>query len=239
MYKELWSRGGATARIWYQKWRGIEVKTLAIYLPTKRRVLSTMHGFITVGLVCNNYAPPPLWPILHDEGARREYLDELMRGIASGNYACLFTGVDMDDVAIAEQEYRDLWAAAFTTAGVESNAMRAGADAASTYEIDGKFEKLGTINIVVVTNASLTDAAMARAIITITEAKCAALQDLGVVSSYSPQLIATGTGTDNVVVIPGDGPRITYTGGHAKMGELIGRAVYSSVKEAVVKHRGR
>ncbi len=96
---------------------------------------------------------------------------------------------------------------------------------------------MGTINIILITNASLTEAAMARALITITEAKCAALQDLGIESSYSPGLIATGTGTDNVIVVPGNGIRITYTGGHSKTGELIGRVVYESVKEAVTRHR--
>lgn len=100
------------------------------------------------------------------------------------------------------------------------------------------FERVGTINIILITNALLTEAAMARALITITETKCAALQDLGIESSYSPGLIATGTGTDNVIVVPpGNGIRITYAGGHSKAGELIGRVVYESVKEAVTRHR--
>ncbi len=145
------------------------------------------------------------------------------------------TGVDMDNVAYAEESYRDLWVAAFTTAGVKGNAMRAGYDAATKYEVDGEFLDVGTINIILITNASLTDAAMARALITITEAKVAALQDLDVRSSYNQSYQATGTGTDNVVIVSGNGIKVTYTGGHAKAGELIARAVLESVKEAVKK----
>ncbi|ADN51273.1 adenosylcobinamide amidohydrolase [Vulcanisaeta distributa] len=238
-FREVWSRDGMTARIYYQSYGSINVKTLLIDLAQRRHVLSTMHGMVNVRFVCNNYAPPDLWCALHSQGFREKYLDSLMSQlrIAPGDYACLGTGVDMDDLAMASDEYRDVWVAAFTTAGVESNALRTGVDKASMYEVDGRFERVGTINIILITNASLTEAAMARALITITEAKCAALQDLGITSSYTPGLIATGTGTDNVMVVPGNGIRITYTGGHSKIGELIGRAVYESVKEAVSKHR--
>lgn len=68
-------------------------------------------------------------------------------------------------------------------------------------------------------------AKIVRAIITATEAKTAALQDLKVPSTYSPEVLATGTGTD-------------FTGGHSKMGELIGRAVYRAVREGLCKQNG-
>lgn len=241
-FREVWSRDGMMARIYYQSYSDINVKTLLIDLTQRRRVLSTMHGMVYVRFVCNNYAPPDLWCALHSQGLREKYLDSLMNqlgGIAPGDYACLGTGVDMDDLAVVSDEYRDVWVTAFTTAGVESNALRVGVDRASTYEVNGRFERVGTINTILLTNASLTEAAMARALITITEAKCAALQDLGITSSYTPSLIATGgTGTDNVMVVPGNGIRITYTGGHSKIGELIGRVVYESVKGgAVSRHR--
>ena len=73
------------------------------------------------------------------------------------------------------------------------------------------------------TNAVLTDGAMARAIITMTEAKTAALEDLKVPSSYTKSVQATGTGTDSVIIVSGvTGPAATYTGGHSKIGEMIG-----------------
>lgn len=77
---------------------------------------------------------------------------------------------------------------------------------------------------------------MTRAMISATEAKSAALQDLDIRSSYSPALNpATGTGTDNILVVQGDGPVVEATGGHTKMGELLAKAVYEGVTEAVWK----
>ncbi|MBI4643984.1 MAG: adenosylcobinamide amidohydrolase [Deltaproteobacteria bacterium] len=49
---------------------------------------------------------------------------------------------------------------------------------------------------------------------------------------------ATGTGTDNIIVVGGRGAAIDNAGGHSKMGELIGRAVYQGVREAVAKQNG-
>jgi hypothetical protein len=50
---------------------------------------------------------------------------------------------------------------------------------------------------------------------------------------------ATGTGTDNIIVITGtNGPRVSYIGGHSKIGELIGKAVYEAVVEALKRQDG-
>jgi adenosylcobinamide amidohydrolase len=92
------------------------------------------------------------------------------------------------------------------TAGVKTNAMRAGLNEAQCVEEYGKFtcyNREGTINIILLTNAKLTAGAMVRTLITITETKVAALQDLDVRSSYNPKVQATGTGTDNAVIISG------------------------------------
>ena len=50
-----------------------------------------------------------------------------------------------------------------------------------------------------------------------------------------PELQATGTGTDNIVVVKGFGRGVDYTGGHTKMGEMIAKAVKRSVIEALIK----
>ena len=80
---------------------------------------------------------------------------------------------------------------------------------------------------------------MVQSIVVATEAKTIALQDLDVRSSYNSVLQATGTGTDNIVVASGEGLKISYAGGHSKMGEMIARAVTKATKEAIVKHRLR
>jgi hypothetical protein len=82
----------------------------------------------------------------------------------------------------------------------------------------------------------LTSRAMTRAIISATEAKTAALMDLDIRSSYSSRLHrATGTGTDNIIVVRGTGIEIDAAGGHSKLGELIAKAVYQGVREAIFK----
>jgi hypothetical protein len=121
---------------------------------------------------------------------------------------------------------------ALVTAGVCANALRASQDQGSFYEP-------GTINILLLPNMALTPRAMARAIISATEAKTAALLDLDIRSSVSPgRHGATGTGTDNVIVVQGDGRRIDNAGGHTKMGELIATAVYRGVQEAIERQNG-
>jgi adenosylcobinamide amidohydrolase len=102
-----------------------------------------------------------------------------------------------------------------------------------------KAPKPGTVNILVLTNAKLTDGGLARAVITATEAKTAAFEDLKVPSSYTKMAQATGTGTDGMIVVSGvSGPLVTYPGGHSRIGELIGKAVREAVIEALEKQNG-
>ena len=70
---------------------------------------------------------------------------------------------------------------------------------------------------------------------TITEAKTVALQDLDIRSVYDPAVQASGTGTDEVLVISGDGPRHRYAGGHTRLGEAMATAVTGAVTEAIRK----
>ena len=92
----------------------------------------------------------------------------------------------------------------------------------------------GTINILLLSNARLSPRAMSRAVITATEAKSAALADLDIRSSATPLANpATGTGTDNIIVVQGAGVPIDASGGHTRMGELIARAVYQGVIQAI------
>jgi len=92
----------------------------------------------------------------------------------------------------------------------------------------------GTINTMLIIDAPLTDAALARAVVTMTEGKSAALQRLAVPSRQSADL-ATGTGTDQyciAVSATGDSP-LTSASSHVKLGELIGRTVRTATQEAL------
>ncbi|MFZ6017037.1 MAG: adenosylcobinamide amidohydrolase [Nitrospirota bacterium] len=220
----------------YHQFKDTGVKTFLLSFPTQRKILSTLEGFKRVKFVGNHYNPPQLWDFIHKnkEKYRRWIFASL--GIKLKETAMLYTGVDMDNIFIKIENFQDIKICICVTAGVKSNAQRIGVDKASSVEIkEGEFESLGTINIIVLTNASLTDGAIVRSIITLTEAKTQALQDLDIRSSYNPNLQATGTGTDNVIVVSGFGTKITYVGGHAKIGEIMAKTTTLSVKEAILK----
>lgn len=159
-------------------------------------------------------------------------------GLDPDQTAVLGTAANMAYAAHRTAEFDDLRVDAFTTAGVAGNAARAG-DPAAWSETDDGWRRVspppGTINTILLIDCPVTPAAQARAIVTMTEAKSAALADLAVPSRYSPA-IATGTGTDQFcLAAPLDPSRRAResTSPHVKLGELIGTAVKESVEEAL------
>ena len=159
-------------------------------------------------------------------------------GLDPEETAVLGTAANMAYAAHRIARFDDLRVDAFTTAGVAGNAARAGDPAAWT-ETDDGWRRVspppGTINTILLVDCPVTPAAQARAIVTMTEAKSAALADLAVPSRYSPT-IATGTGTDQFCLAapldPGRRPRES-TSPHVKLGEIIAVAVKASVGEAL------
>jgi hypothetical protein len=133
----------------------------------------------------------------------------------------------MDNLAIKTQRFKDMEVCVLATGGAETNAVRMSQD-------EGRYYEPGTINVIIMSNMRLTPRSMTRAIISATEAKSAALQDFDVRSSYSSRINqATGTGTDNIIVVEGRGTVLDNAGGHSKLGELIAKAVYEAVQEAL------
>ena len=161
-------------------------------------------------------------------------------GLSPDGCATLGTAANMHNAAVAEESFRKHRVAAVSTGGVECNAGRVG-EPASGYEEDGEHQRLdrqetpraGTINTMLFIGQELTHGALVRSIVTATEAKAAALQELNVNSRYSPGL-ATGTGTDQIAVacLLGGVP-LSGAGKHSKLGELIGQAVKKSVMGAL------
>ena len=148
--------------------------------------------------------------------------------------SALLTAANMDNVAIVTRSFRGVEVTAIMTAGIEVNGGRAG-DPASYYQEDGSHQFIqGTINLILLIGADLPEYAMARAIITASEAKAAALQQLMAPSRYSNG-IATGSGTDMIAVVC-DGTsnlNLTDAGQHSKLGELIGKAVIECTHKAL------
>ena len=227
---------GATATIIYHTYHEVAVKTLMIDLGIEREVLSTRDAFKRTRLVLNHYNPPSLWEHVHANW--RTFEDEICSDLRMQRtkVAMLCTGVDMDTLAIHSESYQEFKVTVVATAGVAQNALRVGHDLGMSVERNGEFEHLGTINLIIMVNAKLSQNAMARSIITATEAKAAVLQDLNIKSSFSPDVLATGTGTDNLIIVSGSGVQISYTGGHSKIGELIGRATYCAIHQALANN---
>jgi adenosylcobinamide amidohydrolase/predicted amidohydrolase len=233
----------AQARILRGERDGLWEKTLLVTFPQPRRVLSTFDGLTVSRAAINLSAHPLLWQKLGGDGQayveqRRAYIAERL-GIDAGEVVQMATAADLDNYSAVTKAYGPLTVTVLATAGARSNALRTGVDMGTHIEGESGDDTHGTINILVLTNARLTDGAMARAIVTVTEAKTAALQDLQVPSTYTPSVQATGTGTDSVVVVSGSsGPRATYAGGHSRLGGLIGAATHEAVVEALGKQNG-
>lgn len=146
------------------------------------------------------------------------------------------TAAQMENVSIESRSYKELTVTAIVTGGVETNGGRVG-DPASYYKTVPK--KCGTINIILVIDADLPPGILARALVTCTEAKTAALQELMADSRYSRGL-ATGSGTDQTIVVVNTDSPLYFEGAgkHSKLGELIGQSVMTAVKEALGKQSG-
>jgi adenosylcobinamide amidohydrolase len=230
-----------------------EDKLLYVRFLAPHRVISTCRAAGGVredlNIILNHQSCEP--SNHHSESLNRAWSDPegyrrfvcARNGLPPESCATLGTAANMNHAAVVEERCRDLIVTAVTTGGVETNAGRVG-DRASVYEMDGKFTSLalpeppvaGTINTILIINKELTVEAMVRSIVTATEAKTAALQELAVNSRYSSGL-ATGTGTDQFAAACrlGTGIPLTSAGKHAKLGELIGLAVGRSVKTALAR----
>ena len=169
--------------------------------------------------------------------------------LRSDKLSGLITSADMNSYSIACERYRDIEVIAITTAGARVNAVSAG-DLASYYEINADYRydldedsdnnqnpnKPGTINTILLINTKLDESSLLLAEMIAVEAKAVALRDLMVSSNYSNE-IATGTGTDGIAIFSNmDSENFTdNVSKHAKIGELIGKVVIDSIKDALAK----
>jgi adenosylcobinamide amidohydrolase len=182
--------------------------------------------------------------VYHDEVCREMEIDPAVS-------ATMQTAANMNYAAVVAASDLDVTVTAVVTAGVHGNAACAG-DPALWRETESGWEKVaaaapgaglgsvtGTINTMLLVNHALTEGALARAVITMTEAKSAALARLAVRSLYSADF-ATGTGTDQYCVAArlgggdgGGGKEFASTSPHSKLGELIGVTVRDATMEAL------
>ena len=174
--------------------------------------------------------------------------------------ALMGTAANMQQLAQVEKQFGDLSVTVFATAGVKGNAQRAGDPTQWYQDVSGGvvvnravpkalvgaktkdlvIDNQGTINIIVLINRELVAGAQTKISLLATEAKSAALSQL-VISSKSSPFLATGTGTDQLIIaspINTDKPPLPSASGHLKLGELVGSAVREAVLEALVWQNG-
>lgn len=223
-------------------------KSIAVIFKGKRKVLSTASvngGYRDdLGAVFNHDIKPGEGMACELKAPTYEEHLNIIAGELGFNpdyTGGMGTAASMENVSLVVERYDGLSVTAIVTGGVEVNGGRAGDPASydETKERGECKEGSGTINIILEINADLTPGALTGALLTCTEAKCAALQELMASSKYSTGL-ATGTGTDGTILISNAASPISLTnaGKHAKLGELIGLAVKKAVKEALYKQTG-
>jgi adenosylcobinamide amidohydrolase len=213
--------------------------TLVIDLGTRRPVLSSapMHGgLVEARYVLNHQIPPSPRDADPSTSPCRDpkgYLGSIAANVGVDQDCVAFmTAVPMAHLIALREAHEDLWVEAFLTVGV-TNAVRVG-DPASASAGRTKAVPAGTINIILVTNARFENRAMVEAVQVVTESKTATLLAEQVPTSKG-RPGATGTGTDAVAIVSGDGPPLRYCGTHTKMGELIGRVICSGIKEGLAR----
>lgn len=151
----------------------------------------------------------------------------------------LMTTASMKNAYVKFYEEDELPFTLVISGGAGVNALRSGDP--PTYKESGisNFQTLGgTINIILLLEFALPAEALTRLAIIITEAKTAALLDLGIKSSVSQEL-ATGTGTDGFILAchQEDEKKFTDVGNHSFLGHTISQHVKEGVSSTLIKEK--
>lgn len=242
---------GTELKLIYETGSGEKVyrnnNTVVVRLPENRNCITTsyVNGGYQENLeaVFNHEPDPTRGHGGHNlEGGSVEAYIEIHSkrlGLNPEKIAAMMTAAKMQNAAISTRSFRDLEVTAIITGGIEVNGGRAG-DPASWHEEDGNNVYVGgTINTIIIISSSLPAHALSRVIMTATEAKTVAIQQLMAPSKYSTG-IATGSGTDQITVISNmASPNVlTWAGKHSKLGELVAKCVIEATTEALDRQTG-
>ncbi len=150
------------------------------------------------------------------------------QGISVG----MMTAASMESMCIRKVNVENVDLIVLLTTGL-SNPRRVG-DHAEYRSLAPNCLQHDTINIILISTVSFTPTAMVEAIMIITEAKAAALQNANIKSPISNE-IATGTGTDSIIIASQKTAEthIEFCGKHTLMGELIGQIVIEAVTDSI------
>lgn len=219
-------------------------KSIVIYFSGARKILSTSlynGGYHDDYVAVYNYdakqgAGMPC-EMLADTYVEHMRLVSKRLALDPDKVSGMGTAASMENAVVEALSFKELTVTAIVTGGIETNGGRAG-DPADYYKPMPK-PKYGTINIMLLLDCDMPEGTMARALVTCTEAKTAAIQELLEGSKYSNG-IATGSGTDQTIIIANSESELYMEGAgkHSKLGELIGKTVKNAVKKALAKQSG-
>jgi adenosylcobinamide amidohydrolase len=168
---------------------------------------------------------------LNDQKKIKKYIKKLKKHIKINDIDLIFTAVNIKEnlshlsVKIDERLSFD----AYVTVGVKSNSITSGIDKPS-------YQSIGTINIIIELHGNLFDFCMNELIMIITEAKTSFFFNNKISSSYSNN-IATGTGTDSIVIIKNKKNKgIDYVGNHSLYGFEISKAIIFLLNKSYSKY---
>jgi iron complex transport system ATP-binding protein len=129
-------------------------------------------------------------------------------------YVGMMTKARTQDVRVAVETHAEVTVVAVVTAGL-SHPTAAGVSSPVEW-------RPGTINTILLIDASLTPTAMVNAVITATEAKTLGLVEARVRAPHGE--LASGTSTDSMLIATTErGARFEYAGPISPVGALIGR----------------
>jgi adenosylcobinamide hydrolase len=211
---------------------GIEKEMIWIEAEKPLTTLSSAvwgGGFAPVRLIINRHVSK-----FYDARDPEKEIQKWLRSrqLKEEDTLVLLTAAHVDRGSLELVETDTFRLAVFATAGV-SNAARAGTDSGSV------INSPGTVNLILLVDGELAPAAMVGAVITATEAKTAAFQDLNVLDKKGNQ--ATGTTTDAIVVASTQ-RRLghvhhRYAGPASPLGAALANRVYRAVSDAVLRER--
>jgi iron complex transport system ATP-binding protein len=145
----------------------------------------------------------------------------------------MMTAVVLEDVVYKRLIEEEFSIFVVVTAGV-GNAIDASKGEQHSFEMTP-----GTINTWIFVNGELTEEAFIQSIMTATEAKVKAMNDLKVIDEVTGT-IASGTSTDSILIAATQtGAVLEFAGTITPLGKLIGKAVYQCTTEAIQKSSKR
>ena len=145
----------------------------------------------------------------------------------------MMTAVMLEDVSFKLYKEENFTVFIVVTAGV-GNAIDATRSEQHSYELVP-----GTINTWIFVSGNMTEEAFIQGIMTATEAKAKAMQELEVKDAVTGT-IATGTSTDSILIASTQcGEMLEYAGTITPLGKLIGKGVSECTKDAISKSRKR